>query len=277
MTTIADLLRESRCLEAVSDTPRLDGEVLLCHVLGCSRTHLYTWPEACVDDGSAEQFLGLLRKREQGVPVAYLVGVREFWSLTLKVSPATLIPRPETELLVEMALALALPAHARVLDLGTGTGAIALALASERPGWRMVAVDNQPAAVALATDNANSLGLGNVSVVESNWFDALEGPFDLIVSNPPYIEAGDPHLEQGDVRFEPGSALVAGERGLADLRRIIAGARSFLARPGYLVVEHGAGQGVAVRGIFEGCGYGNVLTAKDFAGHDRVTSGYLPA
>lgn len=273
MTTIADLLRESTVLECVSDTPRLDGEVLLCHILGRSRAYLYTWPDAPVDDSDSEQFRALLHQRKQGMPVAYLVGMQEFWSLPLRVSPATLIPRPETELLVEMALALPLPENARVLDLGTGTGAISLALASERPGWRIVAVDNQPGAVTLATDNAHSLGLGNVRVMESNWFTAIEGPFDLIVSNPPYIAADDVHLREGGVRFEPRSALVAGEEGLGDLRRIVAEGGAFLAARGYLMVEHGAGQGAEVRMLFEGCGYGDVRTTQDIGGRDRVTSG----
>jgi release factor glutamine methyltransferase len=208
-----------------------------------------------------------------GRPVAHLLGQQEFWSLPLKVSASTLIPRPDTECLVEVALDLPLPQQARVLDLGTGTGAIALALASEHPGWRISACDAVAEAVALARDNADALGL-SVSVVQSTWFSELTpGRFDLIVSNPPYIPDSDHHLTEGDVRFEPASALVSGSDGLDDLRLIVNEAPDWLVEDGWLLVEHGFDQAGAVAGLFRARGFKAVETRQDYGNRDRMTLG----
>lgn len=258
-------------LQPTSDSPRLDAEVLMCHVLNRNRAWLFTWPEHTPTPKEREDFLALVARRASGEPVAYLTGVREFWSLSLAVSPATLIPRADTELLVEAALERLAATTARVLDLGTGTGAIALALASERPGWTLVAVDRETAAVTLARQNCEMLKLGNVEILHSDWFSAVSGRFDLIVSNPPYIDPKDPHLNQGDVRHEPASALVAADCGLADLARIIATAPDFLEPNGLLLVEHGADQGAAVRQLFGDRGFRETQTLRDLAGLERVT------
>ena len=224
MSSVRDNLRRTAELPG-SDSARLDLEVLLGHVLHKPRTWLYTWPEHELSTSAQQQFDRLLERRVCGEPVAHLVGVREFWSLPLKVDASTLIPRPETELLVEVALELCPQAERRVLDLGTGTGAIALALASERPGWEIMAAEKSPQALALAEQNRAALGFDNVQVVQSDWFArVLQQQFDLIVSNPPYIDAADPHLAEGDVRFEPRSALVAERSGLADIEQIAGGA-----------------------------------------------------
>lgn len=257
-----------------SHSPRLDLEVLLCHVLGKTRAWLYTWPEHELDDEQQLVLDQLVRRRIAGEPVAHLTGSREFWSLPLKVNRSTLIPRPDTEVLVETVLELCPQQELRALDLGTGTGAIALALATERPRWQIVAVDKMPAAVALAQDNRRHLDLRNVQVLRSDWFAQVPAQqFDLIVSNPPYIDAQDPHLREGDVRFEPRSALVADEQGLADIRRIAADARPFLAAGGLLVVEHGWQQAKAVRRIFTEVGFSDVETRLDYAGNERLTLG----
>jgi len=274
VTSVAELLREAATLD--SDSARLDAQLLLCHVLDRDRTWLFTWPETQVDDQARERFRALLAKRRAGHPVAHLLEEREFWSLPLKVSPATLIPRPDTELLVETALTLAVSAAAQVLDLGTGTGAIALALASERQGWTVSGVDRVDEAVALARANATALGLERVRFWRSDWFAAVTGHFELILSNPPYVAPDDPHLDQGDLRFEPHSALVAADRGYADLAFIIAGARDFLVPGGWLAVEHGAEQGERVRGFLAAHHYIGIETVRDFAGHERVSYGQWP-
>jgi len=222
------------------------------------------------------QLSALLSRRKAGEPVAHLTGEREFWSLPLYVSAATLIPRPDTECLVEHALA-RLPATAcRILDLGTGTGAIALALASERPDCQVTAVDVMPDAVALALRNAARLGFNNVKIQQSSWFDALVGQqFDMIVSNPPYIDECDPHLSQGDVRFEPLTALVAAEEGLADIAHIVTVSRQYLTAGGWLLIEHGWTQAEAVRSLFTQAGYERVETCQDYGGNDRLTLGKM--
>lgn len=259
-----------------SDSPRLDLEVLLCHLLGKSRAWLYTWPEHELDADQQAAFDQLIERRIAGEPVAHLTGQREFWSLPLKVNRSTLIPRPDTEVLVEAILELRPQESLRVLDLGTGTGALALALASEKPGWQVLAVDKMPAAVALAEENRQQLGLANVQVRQSDWFAGVPAQvFDVIVSNPPYIDALDPHLREGDVRFEPRSALVADEQGLADIRQIAVQARPFLAADGLLMVEHGWQQAEAVQKIFTEAGYRDVETRLDYAGRERLTLGYF--
>lgn len=256
-----------------SPTAKLDAEVLLSHVLGVERVYLLTWPERLLSNSEWQTMQALVAQRANGIPVAYLIGQREFWSLPLQVNNSTLIPRPDTEVLVETALQLSLPPAARVLDLGTGTGAIALALKSSQPQWQVTAVDRERAAVTLAQHNANSLKLA-VAVIQSDWFAALpEQQFDLIVSNPPYIDGNDPHLQQGDVRFEPTTALVAAQQGLADLFHIIDTAPLFLAPAGWLVLEHGWQQGAAVRSQLTRQGYQQVTTVCDYANLERVTIG----
>lgn len=256
-----------------SDSPGLDAELLLSHITGLSRTSFRAWPEREVTGSQAEAFEALVTRRAAGKPVAYLLGHQEFWSLPLKVSASTLIPRPDTECLVETALGLPLPEQALVLDLGTGTGAIALALASERPGWRITACDMVAEAVALARDNAKALGL-TVSVVQSAWFSQLEPAlFDLIVSNPPYIPDNDHHLAEGDVRFEPASALVSGSDGLDDLRLIVDEAPNWLVEDGWLLVEHGFDQAEAVAELFHARGFKDVEARQDYGNRDRMTLG----
>lgn len=266
------LLRDAAGLIG-GETPRLDAELLLSHVTGWSRTSFRAWPEREVDVADVARFCTLVDQRCEGHPVAHLLGEQEFWSLPLRVNPSTLIPRPDTECLVEAALTLELPDNARVLDLGTGTGAIALALASERPGWRVSASDAVTEAVDLAAGNANRLGLP-VTVRQSNWFaDLPPGAFDLIVSNPPYIAGDDVHLDQGDVRFEPASALVAGNDGLDDIRRITAEAPAWLSPGGWLILEHGYEQGTAVQRLFAEAGFTSVETRQDYGRRDRLTLG----
>ena len=274
--TIRDLLKHSQS-SIDSDTAALDCELLLCHCLGKDRTYLHAWPEHAVDAAVRSEFHALLERRISGEPIAYLTGRREFWSLPLRVDHSTLIPRPDTERLVEVALALALPAAARVLDLGTGTGAIALALASERPGWQVLGVDVAEDVVQLARHNARELAIANARFLESNWFAAVAGQrFDLIVSNPPYIDANDPHLTQGDVRFEPRRALVAAQNGLAAIREIADAAPDSLNPGGWLLFEHGYTQAPAVRTLLAQRGYRDISTWNDWGGNERVTGGRAP-
>ncbi|WP_281558614.1 peptide chain release factor N(5)-glutamine methyltransferase [Thalassomonas sp. RHCl1] len=256
-----------------SDSAKLDAQVLLCHVLGKELSYLHTWPEKIIADEVFEHFTRLLERRQNGEPVAYITGIKEFWSLPLKVSPATLIPRPDTEVLVEQVLACHPQNKLNCLDLGTGTGAIALALASEQPGWQLDAVDFNADAVMLARENARQLKLERVNIYQSDWFKqvAKDKKFEVIVSNPPYIDGGDKHLSEGDVRFEPETALVAAENGLADIITIATGAKDYLTDGGSLYFEHGFEQGQAVRKILTDLGYTDAKTTKDFAGNDRIT------
>jgi len=270
-------LREAVSQLQASESPRRDAEILLGFVTGKARTFILAFGETPLTDEQQAQLAGLLARRERGEPVAHLIGEREFWSLPLFVSPATLIPRPDTECLVEQALARLPAAPCRILDLGTGTGAIALALASERPDCQVTAVDLIPDAVALAQRNADHLGIRNIEIVQSRWFSALEGQqFSLIVSNPPYIDAQDPHLAQGDVRFEPLSALVAADNGLADLHTLIKEAPRYLLPQGWLLLEHGWQQGAAVREIFARYGWQQVETCRDYGDNERLTLGRRP-
>lgn len=271
-------LREAVSQLPASESPRRDAEILLGFVTGKTRTFILAFGETPLSADQQQQLATLLARRARGEPVAHLVGEREFWSLPLFVSPATLIPRPDTECLVEQALSRLPASPCRILDLGTGTGAIALALASERPDCHVIAVDVIPEAVALAQRNAAHLGMKNVEILQSSWFSALDGqPFSLIVSNPPYIDEQDPHLAQGDVRFEPLTALVAAENGLADLHSIIADARQYLQAGGWLLLEHGWQQGAAVREIFERYGWQQVETCRDYGGNERLTLGQKPS
>ena len=275
MTIIASLLRAAELPD--SPSARLDAELLLAAALGKSRSYLHTWPEKIVSSESALTFAEYLLRRRAGEPVAYILGQQGFWKLDLEVAPHTLIPRPDTELLVETALDLLPASPARVLDLGTGSGAIALALASERPAWHITAVDRVLEAVALAERNRQRLQLDNVHVLTSHWFSALDGQrFDLIISNPPYIAAGDVHLVQGDVRFEPESALVAGVDGLDDIREIIQAAPQHLNAGGQLMLEHGYDQAAAVRQLLLDAGFEQVESRKDLGTHERITLGRLP-
>ncbi|WP_429102955.1 peptide chain release factor N(5)-glutamine methyltransferase [Aeromonas veronii] len=267
---------------AGGESPRADADVLLCHLLDCRRSYLMTWPERELDAAQQVTLQGWLARRLNGEPIAHLVGEREFWSLPLKVSPATLIPRPDTEVLVEQALTRIPQGLCAVLDLGTGTGAIALALKSERPELDVWAVDRMADAAALARENSAALGLP-IEVRDGSWFEPLGEPardntprFAVIVSNPPYIDGADPHLEQGDVRFEPRSALVADDAGLADIRHIVAHAPAYLLTDGWLLLEHGWDQGEAVRQLLRDGGYREVATVRDYGDNDRVTLGLCP-
>ncbi|WP_043307162.1 peptide chain release factor N(5)-glutamine methyltransferase [Pseudomonas sp. ML96] len=276
MPSLAELLDQATLPD--SPTARLDAELLLAAALGKPRSYLRTWPER---EPSAEQlaaFAALLERRRSGEPVAYILGHQGFWSLDLEVAPHTLIPRPDTELLVEVALQLAPATPQRVLDLGTGTGAIALALASERGGWKVTGVDRITEAVELAERNRQRLKLNNAEFRQSSWFDALAGErFGLILSNPPYIAADDRHLGEGDVRFEPMSALVAGADGLDDIRQIVVQAPQHLDAGGWLLLEHGYDQAEAVRALLSATGFAAVESRRDLGGHERISLGQLTA
>ena len=278
--SLANLISQSQILlEHSSDSAKLDAEVLLCFLLNKERSYLLTWPEKLLTNEQLLCFIGLLERRIQGEPIAYITGVKEFWSLPLAVSVATLIPRPDTETLVEVVFAqYDGEKNIRCLDLGTGTGAIALALASENSTWQIDAVDFNADAVRLAQRNAQNLNLEQVNVFLSDWFSQVEPhkKYNVIVSNPPYIDSEDENLSQGDVRFEPKSALVANEQGLADIKHIAELARTFLSTQGKLFFEHGFEQGQAVRYILAALGYEYMQTEKDLNGHDRVTWAVFP-
>lgn len=275
--TIEEALQWASSELSAQESGKLDAQILLAYVLQESRTYLYTWPDKKLTNQAWLDYETLITKRQQGEPVAYLTGEKEFWSLLLKVAPCTLIPRPETELLVSTVLELSEKAERssiRVLDLGTGTGAIALALASEKPTWTIEAVDQSLAAVELAKENRDAFTLRNVDIFQSDWFSAiLNKKYHFIVSNPPYIDSHDPHLEQGDVFFEPDSALIADDNGIADLKTIISEGMNYLEDEGYLLLEHGYQQAKAVRTIMSQYSYKNIQTMKDTFGNDRVTFG----
>ena len=259
------------------ESPTIDARALLCHVLQQPASYLFTWPERSLSPSQKQAFEHAVTRRQSGEPVAYITGFRAFWTLTLKTRQSTLIPRPETELLVEKALGFGASRSGDVLDLGTGTGAIALALASERPGWQVTGVDRIDDAIALATENAASNDVSNVSFVHSHWFSNISTQFFLIVSNPPYVEPDSKYLSQGDVRFEPKSALTADEHGLSDIRSIVSQARAHLLPGGYLLIEHGHNQGQAVRDIFLHAGFTQVETFTDLNQQERVTAGVWKA
>ena len=285
-------------------TARIEVQCLLQSVLRVNRAYLLTHPERTLDAEESARYSALLARRLQGEPIAYLLGVREFFGLDFKVTPATLIPRPDTELLVELALQRIPPPPAgsldkgtpchirldesvdtrvalyppcmqfRVLDMGTGSGAIALSIAHARPDAEVVAVDVSTAALSVAIENAQRLKVDNVRLLHSDWFDALTGErFDLIVSNPPYIAADDAHLGQGDLRFEPESALASGSDGLDDIRRILRDAQSHLYPGGWLLFEHGYDQAARVRRMMQQAGFAEVSSVRDLAGIERVTLG----
>jgi release factor glutamine methyltransferase len=252
-------------------------------VLAKERAWLVAHADEPLAGGDAAAFAALAQRRLRGEPVAYLTGIREFWGLALTVSPAVLIPRPETETLVEVALARLPPERdIRVLDLGTGSGAIALAVAHERPRARVLATDASADALAIARGNAHRLGIGNVEFAQTDWYASMptlwrDLRFDLIASNPPYVATGDPHLDEGDLRFEPDVALASGGDGLAAIRTIVAGAREHLAPGGTLVVEHGYDQADRVLGLFAAAGFVEIAAVRDLAGISRVVGGRLAA
>ncbi|MGD1983719.1 MAG: peptide chain release factor N(5)-glutamine methyltransferase [Chromatiaceae bacterium] len=277
---VRDLLESAvATLHGRVDDPATDAQLLLSHSLGRDRSWLFAWPEHAPEAAQTGRFLTLVEKRHAGEPVAYLTGRRAFWSLDLQVTPATLIPRPETEHLVETALELALDADACVLDLGTGSGAIALALGRERPAWTILATDVSAAALEVARRNAVHNEVEQVAFRQGDWFDAVpEGMrFSLIVSNPPYVADRDPHLAAGDLRFEPRQALAAGRDGTDALRHLIANAPGFLAPGGWLWLEHGALHGATARQLLTLHGFEQIETKADLAGLDRCSGGRLAA
>lgn len=259
------------------ESPSVDAKVMLANILGKSQTYLFTWPDKTLDADQKARFEADVAKRKRGEPVAYIIGKRDFWTLSLFTSPDTLIPRPDTEVLVEQVLNWAnqqSSAPLSICDLGTGTGAIALALASELPEASVTGVDFQAGAVKLATRNAQANSIANAHFVQSDWFSALAGhTFDIIVSNPPYIEESSPYLNEGDVRFEPKTALTSGSDGLDDIKHIINSAPQYLNKGALLAFEHGFDQGAAVNALLADAGFVDVKTIKDYGDNDRVTLG----
>ncbi|MEH6627173.1 MAG: peptide chain release factor N(5)-glutamine methyltransferase [Motiliproteus sp.] len=280
LLTIAQALAHSASLGALSDSPDLDLQLLLEQVLSKPRSYLYTWPEKLLTEPQQLHFEQLLARRQQGEPIAHILGRRDFWTLSLEVNSSTLIPRPDTERLVELALQLLANGPFKVADLGTGTGAIALSLASERPGWEVLAVDRVEEAVVLAERNRQQLSLNNVRVLQGSWcaplLDEYRQNLDMIVSNPPYIDPQDPHLDQGDVRFEPRSALVADNAGMSDIETIARQALECLKPGAWLLFEHGYDQGLKVRQCLLELDYLQVETFTDLDDRDRVTAGCRP-
>lgn len=275
----AILQHHSKQLEAALNldfkSARIEVQCLLQAVMQVNRAYLLTHPEQPLKADQHARYMAFFERRLGGEPIAYLLASREFYGLTFKVSPATLIPRPETELLVELALQrIPQQGACRVLDLGTGSGAIALSIAHARPNAEVVAVDASAAALEVAQFNTQRLALGNVRLLRSDWFSALHGErFDMIVSNPPYIAADDAHLAQGDVRFEPSSALVSGTDGLDDIRRICAQAKAHLKSKGWLLFEHGYDQATQARALLQQAGFEKIFSARDLSGIERVSGG----
>ena len=262
-------------LDMVSDTAILDAEVLLCHCLQKNRSFLRAWPEHQPNTKQISCFQALIEQRLQGAPIAYLIGEREFWSRNFKVSPDVLIPRPDSELLIELSLdMLPFDKPCKIIDLGTGSGILAITLAAELPLAEVIATDLSLTALSVARQNAEQLGTCNVRFLQSHWLDEISDTgFDLVISNPPYIAEDDPHLSQGDVRFEPDSALVSDENGLKDIRLIAEQARRHLKIGGHLLVEHGYNQQAEVQAIIKALNYRQVETHADLSGNPRVTSG----
>ncbi len=257
-----------------ASTARIEIQALLQHVLGVNRAYLLAHANEALSDGADAAYREPFERRLAGEPLAYILGEREFFGLTFKVTPATLIPRPDTELLVELALERMSTVSCRVLDLGTGSGAIALSIAHVRPDAEVWACDVSADAIAVAEENARCLDLSNVRLLESDWFESLPAlQFDVIVSNPPYIAEGDPHLAQGDLRFEPARALASGADGLRDIRHLINESKRFLTKSGWLLFEHGYDQAVRARALLKDAGYGEVFSARDLAGIERVSGG----
>ena len=267
-----DRLRDADGSAASGASHNLDAELLLAHALSMSRTQIKTHPENVPGNERVRRYNELVNRRVTGEPVAYILGYRDFWTLRLAVSPDVLVPRPETELLVERALALGPSGAARAVDLGTGSGAIALALASERPQWAVAATDISEAALGMARANASTLGLGRVELLKGAWFGPLAGRrFDLIASNPPYVAEGDPALQDAALRHEPQIALASGPDGMSALREIVHSAPQYLERRGWLLLEHGSDQAAAVARELVVRGFGHVRSHRDLAGHERMT------
>ena len=278
MQTIKSVLTSSiQALAELSDSAQLDCELLLCFVLKKSRTHLHTWPDKELSKDKLTQFSTLLERRIKGEPIAHILGERGFWSLNLKITKDTLIPRPDTERLVEIALE-NIPEKSKwsILDLGTGTGAIALSLAKERPSCFITATDQSLAAIDVAKQNAENNKISNIEFIQSDWFSNLENQqFDMIVSNPPYIKENDSHLQQGDVRFEPLSALTSGIDGLDDIRAIIKESKIHLTENGILLIEHGYDQASDVCELLKQADFTNVNNFKDYNENPRVSIGHI--
>ncbi len=276
MTNIQTALSiATKLLEKTSDSAALDAEVLLCHALNKPKSHLRAWPEKILKTQNKEQFFLLVTQRHQGIPIAYIIGNREFWSRDFKVNKDVLIPRPDTELLIELSLdSLTDTQNANIIDLGTGSGIIAITLAAERADLNIIATDLSTQALSIAKQNAVAHHTKNIQFIQSNWFNKIpDSKFDLIISNPPYIANNDLHLSQGDVRFEPKSALTAEDRGLSDIKKISTQAHNFLTPTGTLLIEHGYNQHEAVQAIFKSFNYHNIKTHPDLSGNPRVTTG----
>lgn len=271
--TIKQILHQTTAsLKPHSDSARLDAEILLAHVLKKNRVYLIAHSHDIINDSRLQTYDSLIQQRLKGMPIAYIVGHQEFWSLPLKVSSDTLIPRPETELLVSHALDLLPVENTSIIDLGTGSGAIAIALATERPNWTIIATDKSKKALKIAKENAKKLEIKNIEFIQSSWFDNVPKQyFDAVISNPPYIPQNDCHLSQGDVRFEPQSALVSGDLGLDDIQHIATQSKNYLNNMGRLMLEHGYNQKGAVHKILSFTGYQCINTLKDYQGHDRIT------
>lgn len=276
MHSIKSVLRDAAdSLALISDSALLDAEILLCQALNQSRSHLRAWPDKQLQPEQIKAFKALLAQRRQGTPIAYITGNREFWSRDFQVSPDVLIPRPDTELLIELSLNL-IPADksVKIIDLGTGSGIIAITLAAERPHAQISATDFSLAALRIAQINAEKHRINSIQFYHSNWFaNVPDAQFDLIASNPPYIAEDDAHLQQGDVRFEPQSALSSPEQGLADIKTIAGAARNYLKPGGHLLIEHGYNQQQQAQTLFKNLHYDNVQTYKDLSGQPRVTYG----
>ncbi|MDH5423366.1 MAG: peptide chain release factor N(5)-glutamine methyltransferase [Gammaproteobacteria bacterium] len=261
-------------LQNVSDSARLDAEVLLAMVLNKNRSYFRAFAEQELTTAEQLQFLALLDKRSEGQPIAHITGHREFWSLDLTVNEHTLIPRPDTEVIIEFILHHFPQDKLRLADLGTGSGAIALALASEKPQWEILATDQSAQALTVAQNNALKHQLTNVCFKQGSWFEPLgTQPFDIIISNPPYIPERDPHLLQGDVRFEPMTALASGTDGLDDIRHLIKHAKTYLQTQGWLILEHGYDQQAAIYQLFQQAGFMNIRQRNDYADNPRMTAG----
>ena len=278
MTSLSQLIKNSeKQLNTVSDSARLDIELLLCSVLEKDRTFLHAWPEHELTKEQFNTFQQKLEQRLQGKPIAHILGERGFWSLNLKVTTDTLIPRPDTERLVELALEY-IPEKSqwKILDLGTGTGAIALSLAKEHPACFITATDQSLAALDIAKQNAEINNIFNIEFIQSDWFSNLNNQqFNMIVSNPPYIKVNDPHLQKGDVRFEPLSALTSGIDGLNDIRTIIKESKKHLTENGVLLIEHGYDQANDVCELLKRADFTNVNNLKDYNENPRVSIGHI--
>lgn len=276
MLSITSVLKEAtELLSDVSDSATLDAEVLLCVVLNKQRSHLRAWPDKILEHNQVKDFHVLLKQRQQGIPIAYITGKREFWSRDFLVTPDVLIPRPDTELLIELSLKLlTTDSEAKIIDLGTGSGIIAITLATERPNTKISAIDFSTSALDVAKKNAATHHIKTISFYQSDWFSNVpDSLFNLIISNPPYIAEHDAHLWQGDLRFEPLNALCADEHGLKDIKIIAEKARNYLDANGHLLIEHGYDQSHQIQTIFKNLNYTNVQTYNDLSGQPRVTHG----